>query len=219
VFTLTLLVASIALADSLNPSTELPALYLATTPHAVRKIAAFALGVFLVSFTFGVVVVVGPGQLVLGAVQHVGATAKHAVEALVGAVLILTAIALWRGGQRLTDRIPTGSSMRGRSALALGAAIMVVELPTALPYFAALAAIVGSDVNLTEQIVMVLVFNVIFLLPVLAILALRMAAGERAEQRIEAVGKWTRRYATTVVASLAGVAGLAFLIVGIAGLR
>jgi cytochrome c biogenesis protein CcdA len=218
VFALTLLVASIALADSLNPSTELPALYLATTPHAVRKIAGFALGVFLVSFTFGVVVVVGPGQLLLGAVQHVGSTAKHAVEAIVGVVLILTAIALWKGGERLTDKIPAGSSMRGRSALALGAAIMVVELPTALPYFAALAAIVGSDVNLTEQILMVLVFNVVFLLPVFVILVLRMLAGARAEQRIHTIGEWTRRYAATAVASLAALAGLAFLVVGLAGL-
>jgi cytochrome c biogenesis protein CcdA len=218
VFTLALLVASIAVADSLNPSTELPVLYLATTPHAVRKIASFALGVFAVSFLFGVIVVAGPGQLILDAAQHVGNSTKHIVEAAVGAVLLVSAVALWRGGENLTERMPKGAAMRQRSAFALGAAIMLVELPTALPYFAALAAIIGYDASLGSQIAMVLLFNVIFLLPVLAILVLRMIAGQRAEQRIRSLGEWTRRYAHTAVALLAGLAGVGFLVVGLAGI-
>jgi len=218
VLELALLVASIAVADSLNPSTELPAIYLATTPHGARKIAIFALGVFVVGMGFGVLVVVGPGQLLLGAAQHVGTTAKHAVQAGIGVALVVGAIALWRGGPKLTERMPTGSTMGGRSAFVLGAAIMALELPTALPYFAALAAIIGSDSGLTTQIVMVLLFNVIFLVPVLVILALRLLAGERAEQRIQAIDRWTRRYATTAVAALAGLAGAGFLAVGLAGL-
>jgi len=218
VFALTLLVASIAIADSLNPTTELPALYLATTPHAVRKIAAFALGVFAVGFLFGLIVIAGPGQLILGAAQHVSSTAKHVVEVAVGIALLIVATGLWHGGESLTVRIPTGSSMRGRSSFALGAAIMGVELPTALPYFAALAAIIGADVSLINQTLLVLLFNVIFLLPVLLVLVLRMLAGEHAEQRIEAVGDWVRRYAHTAVAAVAGISGAAVLAVGVLGL-
>ena len=48
---LALLVASIAFADSLNPSTVLPALYYSTTPHAVRKIAGFTLGFSLTNYS------------------------------------------------------------------------------------------------------------------------------------------------------------------------
>lgn len=215
---LTLLVASIALADSLNPTTELPAVYLATTPRAVQKIAAFALGVFVVGVAFGVIVVVGPGQLVLGIAQHVGSTAKHVVEVVVGLVLLAIAAGLWRGGQSLVERIPTGMSTGQRSAFTLGAAIMGVELPTALPYFAALAAIIGGDVSLAKQILLVLLFNGIFVLPVLAVLVLRALAGERAEQRIAAIGDWVRRYAHTSVAAVAGVAGVGALAIGLAGL-
>ena len=45
--TLALLVASIGLADSVNPSTIVPALWLASSPRA-RGLASYTLGVFVV---------------------------------------------------------------------------------------------------------------------------------------------------------------------------
>ena len=217
--TLALLVASIALADSLNPSTVLPALYLATTPHAVRKVASFTLGVGLTSLAFGVVFVAGPGQLITSAAPHPSENAKHLVEVAVGVALIALAIALWLGGEHLTERIPKGEPAGRRGAFALGAAIMAVELPTAFPYFAALAAIIGSDAHLAAQIGYVALFNFLFVLPLIAILVLRARATDSAERRLDAIGEWIRRYAHTAIAILAGLAGAGFLIVGIVDLR
>ncbi len=48
---LTALVASIGLADSINPSTLIPGLWLATTP-ATGRLASYTLGVFAV-YTLG----------------------------------------------------------------------------------------------------------------------------------------------------------------------
>jgi cytochrome c biogenesis protein CcdA len=219
VLELAFLVASIALADSLNPSTILPALYLATTPHAFRKIASFTFGVALTSTAFGIAFVAGPGQLILGVLPHPSENAKHLVEVVVGAALIGLAVGLWKGGERLTDRIPKGESAGRRSSFAVGAAIMAVELPTAFPYFAALAAIIGSNAHLLTQIAYVVLFNALFVLPLNVILLIRARAGERAEQRLNAVGEWIRRYAHTAIAALAGAAGIAFLIVGLTDLR
>jgi cytochrome c biogenesis protein CcdA len=219
VLALALLVASIALADSLNPSTVLPALYLATSAHAVRKIAAFAAGFALTSFAFGVVFVAGPGQLLLGALPHPTENAKHLIEVAVGLVLIVLAVGLWLGGEHLTERVPKGASAGRRSSFLVGAGIMAVELPTAFPYFAALAAIIGSDRALVIQIGYVGLFNLVFALPVLAILALRARATDDAEQQIVALGEWVRKYAHVAVAVIAGLAGIGFVVVGIADLR
>jgi hypothetical protein len=52
---LLLVVAWIAVFDSLNPSTMGPALYLATTGRGPRRVDAFALGIFVVSFAGGLV--------------------------------------------------------------------------------------------------------------------------------------------------------------------
>jgi cytochrome c biogenesis protein CcdA len=219
VFALFLFVASIALADSLNPSTVLPALYLSTTPHAVRKLVSFTLGVATPMLVFGVAFVVGPGQLILGAAPHPSENAKHLVEVGVGAVLIVIAIVFWRGGQQLTRRIPRGEASSDRSSFALGAGIMLVELPTALPYFAALAAIVGSDRSLPIQLTYVLLFNVVFVLPLLGVVVLRARATPGAEKRIRALGEWIRKYAHVVLAVIAGLAGAGFMIVGFVDLR
>jgi cytochrome c biogenesis protein CcdA len=219
VLELALLVASIALADSLNPSTILPALYLATAPHAVRKIASFILGVAATATLFGIVFVAGPGQLILGVLPHPSENAKHLLEAIGGLALVGLAVVLWKGGEGLTDRIPSGESAGRRSSFAIGAAIMAVELPTAFPYFAALAAIIGSNRSVPVQITYVLLFNVLFVLPLIVILAIRESAGERAEQRLNAIGNWIRTYAHNAIALLVGAVGLAFLIVGLTDLR
>src|SRR5689334_1899474 len=103
------------------------------------------MGVGLTSTLFGIVFVAGPGQLILGILPHPNENAKHLLEAIGGLALIGLAVVLWKGGESLTDRIPTGESAGRRSSFAVGAAIMAVELPTALPYFAALAPIIGSN--------------------------------------------------------------------------
>lgn len=216
---LALLVASIALADSLNPSTILPAVYLATVPHAVRKIASFTLGVAVTTTLFGIVFVAGPGQLILGVLPHPSENAKHLLEAIGGLALMGLAVVFWKRGQGLTDRIPSGESAGRRSSFAFGAAIMAVELPTAFPYFAALAAIIGSNRSVPVQISYVLLFNALFVLPLVAILLIRARAGPRAEERLDAVGNWIRTYAHNALALLVGLVGLVFLIVGLADLR
>ena len=216
---LALLVASIALADSLNPSTILPAVYLATVPHAVRKIASFTLGVAVTTTLFGIVFVAGPGQLILGVLPHPSENAKHLLEAIGGLALMGLAVVFWKRGQGLTDRIPSGESAGRRSSFAFGAAIMAVELPTAFPYFAALAAIIGSNRSVPVQISYVLLFNALFVLPLVVILLIRARAGPRAEERLDAVGNWIRTYAHNALALLVGLVGLVFLIVGLADLR
>src|ERR687883_10768 len=86
---LLLVVASIAVFDSLNPSTIGPALYLATTRRGPRTVGAFALGVFVVSFAGGLVLALGPGQLLLSLVPRPKPTTKHLIELAAGAIVLV----------------------------------------------------------------------------------------------------------------------------------
>ena len=54
------LVLSVALVDSLHPSTMGPAVYLATRKHAARSLLGFTLGVFAVNVAAGLVLTLGP---------------------------------------------------------------------------------------------------------------------------------------------------------------
>ncbi len=62
------LVISIGLADSLNPTTIAPALYLAGGPAPRRDVGAFTAAVFFVYLLGGAAIALGIGQLVLSLV-------------------------------------------------------------------------------------------------------------------------------------------------------
>jgi cytochrome c biogenesis protein CcdA len=216
---LTLLVVSIAAADSINPSTVVPALYLASRPGA-RGLASFTAGVFAVYLAGGVILVLGPGPAAIAALRSVGPQVEHVTEAAVGVVLVATALVLWRRRRRpVTGERPQRARMRSpASAFALGAGISAVELPTAFMYFGAVSAILDSSAGIGAQLSLVVVYNALFVLPLLLILIVRLVAGEAGEARLGATGAWLRRTAPLALALVAAVAGTALLGVGTTGI-
>jgi cytochrome c biogenesis protein CcdA len=215
---LALIVAAIGLADSMNPSTVGPALYLATTRHARRRVAEFAIGIFAVNLIGGALIALGPGQLLLALLPHPDATTKHVIETIIGAAIVAAAIALWTNRRRLARRDLRGVTKRSGTGLALGAGISLVELPTAFPYFTAIAAIVASDQAVPQQIALLVLFNVAFVLPVLAILFVVLAFGSRADRVLGRASDWLQREWPVLLAVLGLVVGVAILSVGVLGL-
>jgi cytochrome c biogenesis protein CcdA len=213
------LVAMIGLADSLNPSTVAPALVLATRPDGAREVAAFTAGVFLVSTAGGVLLLLGPGEIALHALPHPTARTKHIGEIAAGVVLLALSAATFAGHRHLSRRLRNRDTNERRgSAFVLGAGIMAVELPTALPYFGAIAAILGAGMHAGAAILLVLIFNVAFVAPLLVTLAIRVFGGDRMTARFEALGRWLSERAVPLIAALFGLAGIGLLILGIVGL-
>jgi hypothetical protein len=89
---------SVGLADSLNPSTVGPALYLATVGRRGWRVTQFTIGAFAVNFVVGLVLTIGPGRLLIGLVPHPQRAVRHVIELVAGTVLLGVAVALWRGG-------------------------------------------------------------------------------------------------------------------------
>jgi cytochrome c biogenesis protein CcdA len=212
-----LLVASIALVDSLNPTTVGPALVLATGKHPARALAGFTLGVFAVSFAGGLLLTFGPGEFLLSLVPHPGHDARSIVELGGGALLVAIGAGLIFHGARIAER-SRARRPGGRSALVLGAGIMALELPTALPYFAAIAAIVGSGLAWPQRLLLVLAFNLVFIAPLVAILALRLMAGAGATRVLDRIGKWLTRRAPLLLGGFLVVCGLVLIVLGVVGL-
>ncbi len=176
------LVVSIAAADSLNPSTLAPALLFAVGPHGRRDVASFALGVFAVSLAGGLALTFGPGQALLPLVSKPSPHTVHLIELAAGGAALPAAAVLWRARARVAARLARTNQASGRSAWVLGAGIMGVELPTAVPYFAAIAAIVESGHRDTTQIALLLLYNVVFVAPLIVLFAMLALAGARGAQ-------------------------------------
>jgi cytochrome c biogenesis protein CcdA len=209
---------SVGLADSLNPSTVGPALYMATLKQRVWRVTQFTIGVFSVTLVGGVVLTIGPGRLLLGLVPHPRGTVRHVIELVAGIGLVIVAVALWVGRRSLAGRELPGSAGGGQSALVTGASIAAIELPTAAPYFAVIAAIVASSASVPQEIGLLVLYNVAFVLPLLAIILLIVFAGDRADPWLQKGGAWLQRRWPVVLATLLMFVGSLLAILGGSGL-
>ncbi|HWB22848.1 MAG TPA: GAP family protein [Gaiellaceae bacterium] len=213
------LALSIGFVDSVNPSTLGPALYLATGRQAARNVALFAAGAFGVYTVGGIAIALGPGQALLDVLPHPGHRVVHLFELYGGVLAVLLAVGLWLKRRSIERRLGRARSERGgHGPFLLGAGIMLVELPTAFPYFALIAAVVGSGRRLVDQVVVLLLFNLIFVAPLLAIVALCAFAQERSAGTLELWRMRINRLGPILLPAIVLIAGIVLVAVGAAGL-
>ncbi len=211
------IVVSIGLADSVNPSTIAPGLYLALGERARSSLIQFTATVFAVNFVGGAIIALGPGQVVLHLLPRPHATARYILETIAGVVMLIAAGVLWYKRKSLRQRELPSPSAEGKSAIWLGLTIAAVELPTAFPYFAAIATIVGSGLGTISQLVALALYNVAFVLPLIVMIVLLEFAGEKATSIIESARDWLQRHWPTLAAGLALVAGIFVTLLGVTG--
>jgi cytochrome c biogenesis protein CcdA len=211
-------VLSIGLADSLNPSTSVTGLLLASGERPRRSVLEFTAGVFAVFLLGGLVLTLGPGRAILALVPRPSATTRYILETAAGAGMLIVSARLWhRRGSPDDDRKLRKVRRRG-SPLLFGATIGALELPTAFPYFAAIATIVASGLNLVEQVALVAIYDACFVLPLLVIAVVLSVAGEPAVATLNRAREWLACHWPVLLSRLALVAGLFVLALGITGL-
>jgi cytochrome c biogenesis protein CcdA len=218
---LLVLMISIGLADSINPSTIAPALYLASGKRPLANVAQFTLGVFGVYLAGGCLIALGPGALIRDGISDVkvAQTVRYTGELIAGVLLLAAAALVWRRRDRMVARGMPGTNPGRRSSALLGGTITAIELPTAFPYFAAIAAVVGSGLGVVRGFILLVIFNVCFVLPLLAILGILVVFGDRAERVLRRWrGVLQRRWPLVLVGLLAvvGAVALVFCATGLA---
>lgn len=212
------LMITIGLADSINPSTIAPALFLASgKEHPRGRVAEFTVSVFLVYLFGGALIAIGPGQLLRSVLPHPDYEDRAAAEIVAGVLLLAAGTFIWRRRERLRARpLPTVNRKR-RSSVLLGATITAVELPTAFPYFAAIAAILGSNLGVAREFLLLLVFNVCFVLPLIGIWLTLVFAGDRAAPLLRRGRDFLGRHWPDVLSVLLLIVGAFALFLGSSG--
>jgi cytochrome c biogenesis protein CcdA len=212
------IVISIGLADSLNPTTIAPALYLASGERARGRVFEFTLAVFAVYMAGGLLLALGPGRLLISLVPVPRHSLRYGIEIGVGVLVLVAATLLWVHRAKLAERDVPDFDPHGRSSWLLGATITAVELPTAFPYFAAIAAIVGGPSGVVREVILLLVFNVCFVLPLLGILAILTLAPNHAQQMLSRGREFLHRHWPRLLAGVGIFAGLFVILLGFSGL-
>ena len=217
---LLVLMISIGLADSINPTTIAPALYMASGERAKSRVLEFTIAVFVVYLAGGALIALGLGGLIRHIVPDIDVrhTVRYTGELVAGALLLVAAVLLWRRRGRMIERGLPKAMPKRKSSILLGAGITAVELPTAFPYFAAIAAVVGSGLGAARELGLLIVFNVCFILPLLGILATLVFAGDHADRVLGRGRVWLERRWPHILCFLIFVVGVVAIFFGATGL-
>jgi cytochrome c biogenesis protein CcdA len=142
----------------------------------------------------------------------------HLIELVAGGAALPAAAVLWGVRARVAARLAGGKEPSGHSAWLVGAGIMAVELPTAVPYLAAIAAIVETGRDDMTQIVLVLIYNVVFVAPLILLFAVLTLSGARGAQIAARARVLLDHWAPRVAPTALGVASAVLLTLGAVGL-
>ena len=213
------LIASIGLADSIDPSMIVPALYFAARPGGGRRVAGFACGVFVVNVVGGVAIALGPGRFLLGLAPHPGPRVTHVLELVAGGALLVAAVLLWHR-PRHSDQPPADHERLRHAAPLVGGTVALLALPSAVPYFVIIAAVIRSHVGVTATIALLATYQLIYLAPVLVIAVLSQRA-PRAHWtwRGNSIATLLARYENRLIATILFVAAIVLLALGTYGIR
>ncbi len=213
---LTIAVVAIALPDAINPTLIGGELFVATGPRPRSRTAGFAAAAWTVTFAFGVAMALGLGDLILSFVPKPGATVKYSLIAAAGLVLVIGGTLIWIRRRTLAKAEAAHGTRgsQGSSAL-IGAGIAGLELLTALPYFAAIAMIVGSGVSNASKLFLIALYCVVYTLPLIVIAAVVALMGDRAERSLQPAGDWLSAHWPEIVGPLTGAFGIGVLVLGV----
>lgn len=173
-------IVGLAVVDSINPSALLATVALLLRGRRARPlVAVYLVAVLTTYFATGVVLILGFGLTPRAVIES---DAAYLAQGVLGAAMLAYALAApGRRRQRGSPepaRLPTAT--RPVAFFAVGMAVTVLELPTALPYLGAVGAVTRADLPVTEWLPLLVLYNLIFVLPPLLLAGL-LALGKRAD--------------------------------------
>jgi cytochrome c biogenesis protein CcdA len=172
---------ALALVDSINPSAIGVTLYLLSGGRAPAQIVVYVAAIFLTYLTLGVIMVSGIDALLPSLATIGSGRLGLIVQGLIGLAMLLYAIRAPTTAKSAPQVEPSASSY---AALALlGVTVTTMELPTAVPYFGAVALLTTADLPMAQWLPLLVLYNAIFILPPALLLVGHIVFGRRLDAR------------------------------------
>lgn len=206
----------LALLDSVNPSAIVVTLYLLSTSgsRALSQVGVYVAAVFSTYLMLGVTMLLGIESLLPSLGRAFSGPTGLVVQSLVGLALLAYSLTA-KSGPRPAPVVAKPSAGSYAALAMLGVTVTAMELPTALPYLAAIGLISSAELPLPAWAPLLVVYNLIFVLPPIALLAGHLLLRERLaasyasfQQRLETGARETGLW-------VAGLVGWGLLVTGV----
>jgi hypothetical protein len=217
VLRLAIAIVAIALPDCINPSLIAAELLLAGGEHPGRRTVAFTVAAWTVTFLFGLAIALGLGDLILSLLPKPSATLTYALIEAAGILLVLggTVILIRRKALAGSGNVSATGRTSPGSPVLVGAGVAALEMLTAFPYFAAIAIIVGSNVGAPGKVFLLILYCVVYTLPLIGIAVVCVVMGKRAEAALRPVMDWLFARWPVILGTLAVAVGIGLAVTGV----
>ena len=169
---------ALALVDSINPSAIVVTLYLMSRGRAPSQVGAYIAAISLTYLTLGTMLMSGLDALLPSLRTTSESRVGFIVQGVIGLAMLLYAIRAPTTA-RSAPRVEPRASY---AALALlGVTVTTMELPTAAPYFGAIAILTAADLPMARWLPLLVLYNAIFVLPPVVLLVGHIVFGRRLE--------------------------------------
>lgn len=205
-------VLGLALIDSINPSALGVTMFLLLSRNAVTsKVLTYIAGVFVSYFVIGLLLMVG-----LESVQaYLYSSAAYAVQGVLGFGLLVYSIFSGSFQRLIPKKEPqeqAQSKTQGSAGLfLLGITVTALEFVTAFPYLGAIGILTNEGLPFTQWLPVLLIYNIIFILPPLALLLVYKVVGERLEKHFAVWQARLQKEAKETLLWIAGIVGFFLL--------
>jgi len=197
----------LAAIDSINPSAIVVTLYLLSTAgsRALVRVGVYVTTIFITYLLLGVMMVLGIESLLpfFGGVLR--SRTGFIAQCLAGLVLLVYGLTASTSRQP-TPVVARPSASTHAALVMLGVTVTAMELPTAVPYFAAIALISEAALPIRAWLPLLGIYNVIFVLPPIALLVGHLVLQDRLaesyaalRQRLESGARETMRWVAGLV--------------------
>jgi hypothetical protein len=206
----------LAVIDSINPSAIVVTLYLLSVAgsRALAQVGVYVGAIFTTYLLLGVMMVLGIESLLPSLGSVLGGRTGLIAQTLVGLVLLV--YSLTASNNRQPSPVVARPSASTYAALVmLGVTVTAMELPTAIPYLAAIALISEAGLPIRSWAPLLGLYNLIFVLPPIALLIGHLVLQGRMAEPYAALRLRLESGARETMLWIAGLVGGALFVTGI----
>ena len=220
--TIILILTPISLVDSTSiiPLSILPLIILLSGRRPVLGSVAFLTGIFITYLILGILIALGLGSMFDQINVYLLQIWKHPDTLDLILQIIIGVILLVFGFRRPRARDSRGDSGISESitppkAFIIAAGLVIIGMPGAIPYLAAIDQLLRADLSGLEVVLVILYYNVLFILPLAVLVFIRVFFPNQSERIFafikDLIAKWGRR----VIVTLLVIRGLVMVVDGI----